>query len=180
MEFYVVCTDAITGKAVYHKCEKGDSKDIEYMRASASMPMFSKLVEIDGQLLSDGGTADSIPVRFFESMGYCHNIVILTQPYGFVKQKNKYLPIMRRTLRKYPNLVKALENRHDIYNDTLAYIQVKEQSGDFLVIRPSRALNVGPMEKDPSKLEEVYQLGRQEALKRLEEIKDFASDNNNR
>lgn len=175
MEFYVVCTDVMTGKAVYHKCQKGDRRDLEYMRASASMPMLSRFVEIDGMLLSDGGTSDSIPVRFFESIGYKHNVVILTQPYGFVKQKNKYMPIIRRALRKYPKLINALENRHKVYNDTLAYIEEKEKSGDFLVIRPSHALNVGSMEKDPTKLEEVYQLGREDALKMLEKVKEFVS-----
>ena len=47
MEFYVVCTDALTGEAVYHRCDRGDARDLQWMRASASMPMVSKLVELD-------------------------------------------------------------------------------------------------------------------------------------
>ena len=39
--------------------------------------------------LLDGGIADSIPLKYFESIGYNKNIVLLTQPKGFVKQKNK-------------------------------------------------------------------------------------------
>ncbi|MFR2189268.1 MAG: patatin family protein, partial [Blautia sp.] len=80
MDFYVVCTDVETGKPVYHNCLKGDAEDIQWMRASASMPALSRFVNLDGHMLSDGGTADSIPVRFFESIGYERNVVILTQP----------------------------------------------------------------------------------------------------
>ena len=74
MNFYVVCTDADTGKAVYHNCLKGDAEDIQWMRASASMPALSRFVKLDSYSLSDGGTADSIPVRFFESIGYDRNV----------------------------------------------------------------------------------------------------------
>lgn len=68
MEFYVVCTDMVTGNAVYHRCEHGTTEDIEWMRASSSMPLVSKVVKIDNLSLSDGGTADSIPIRFLESV----------------------------------------------------------------------------------------------------------------
>lgn len=85
MEFYVVCTDAVTGKAVYHKCADGDYIDMQWIRASASMPVVSRLVPLDGRLLSDGGAADLIPVKWFSSIGYEHCVVILTQPLGYRK-----------------------------------------------------------------------------------------------
>lgn len=171
MEFYVVCTDAVTGKAVYHKCDNGDDVDIQWMRASAAMPVLSKLVTIDGQILSDGGTADSIPVRFFQKNGYERNVVILTQPEGYIKNKNSYMPVIRAALKKYPELVRALENRHEMYNETLEYIREEEKAGKLLVIRPGRKLEVGAVERNPEKLEAVYQTGRKEAMERVEEIK---------
>lgn len=173
MEFYVTCTDVNTGKAVYHKCKTGNGSDLQWMRASASMPIVSRIVQIDGYSLLDGGIADSIPIRYFESIGYTHNIVILTQPAGFVKQKNSMLPVIRAALRKYPNTVQAVADRHIRYNETLAYIQSREQSGDLLVIRPSRALEVGAREKDPEKLRTAYALGRSDAEKRIREIAAF-------
>ncbi|MBQ3573428.1 MAG: patatin family protein, partial [Clostridia bacterium] len=93
MEFYVVCTDADTGEPVYHKCEKGDAEDLEWMRASATMPLAGDIVNIGGRNLSDGGTADSIPIEFFRSIGYEKNVVILTQPSGYKKTKNRFLPL---------------------------------------------------------------------------------------
>ena len=49
MEFYVVATDVETGKAVYHKYEGRKDHCFDWIRASASMPMVSQIVEIDGQ-----------------------------------------------------------------------------------------------------------------------------------
>lgn len=173
MEFYVVATDVVTGKAVYHKCVTGIEKDLEFMRASASMPLASKIVEIDGYKLSDGGTADSIPIKYFESIGYDRNVVILTQPKGFIKKKNKYLPILRRAFKKYPEFIKALENRHENYNETTAYIEKREKDGSTFVMRPSKPLNIGARQKDARELERVYQIGRKDALRVVDEVKRF-------
>ena len=176
MDFYVVCTDVETGKPVYHNCLKGDAEDIQWMRASASMPALSRFVNLDGHMLSDGGTADSIPVQFFESIGYERNVVILTQPKGYVKKPNQLLPLLRILLRKNPALIQALENRHERYNETIAYIKKQELSGNLLVIRPEAALNIGAVERHPEELERVYQLGRKEGEKRLAKVEEFLAD----
>lgn len=176
MKFYVVCTDVDTGKPVYHCCEKGDEEDIEWMRASASMPLVSKLIHIDGKALSDGGTADSIPIRYFEQIGYEKNVVVLTQPSGFVKKRNSLLPFLRIALRKQPKLLEALANRHNIYNETLTYLKKQEQSGKVFLIQPPEALNIGAVERKPEELERVYQIGRNEANRRLEQLHKFIND----
>lgn len=173
MEFYVTCTDVRTGKAVYHKCETGNGADLQWMRASASMPVVSRIVQIGDYYLLDGGIADSIPVRYFESLGYTRNVVILTRPAGFVKQKNSMLPLIRAVLRKYPKTIEALADRHIRYNETLAYIRQREKSGDLLVLRPSHPLEVGAREKDPEKLKKAYRLGRKDAEERIREIAAF-------
>ena len=69
MEFYLVCTDMETGEAVYHKYEGWEDAGFDWIRASASMPLVSRPVEIGGRKLLDGGIADSIPVKFFEGLG---------------------------------------------------------------------------------------------------------------
>ncbi|MBR6673572.1 MAG: hypothetical protein IKL39_02455, partial [Mailhella sp.] len=86
------------------------------------MPLVSRPVFIGATPYLDGGIADSIPLSYFESIGYEKNIVILTQPKGYVKEKNKMLPIIRIALRKYPRLVDAMARRHEIYNETVEYI----------------------------------------------------------
>ena len=174
MELYVVCTDVKTGKAVYKKCEKADEEDLMYFRASASMPLVSRVVEApDGSLLLDGGISDSVPLEFFENMGYSKNVVILTQPRGYVKSKNRMMPLIRWNLRKYPEMIKAVANRHVVYNAQTEYVYEAERQGRALVIAPPGNLPVGRIERDPEKLRRAYEMGRQTALERLAEIKDF-------
>lgn len=173
MEFYVTCTDALSGKAIYHKCETGTGEDLEWLRASASMPLVANIVKIGDLHLSDGGTADSIPLKYFESLGYNKNVVILTQPEGFIKKKNQLVPIMRVFLKKYPALVNAVATRHIRYNETLQYIKEQQMSGKIFVIQPSCPLEIGHVSHDADKLEKVYRLGRMDAENKLCELKKF-------
>lgn len=146
MEFYSVCTDIETGKAVYHKYTGDEDSGFDWIRASASMPLVSKIVEIDGKKLLDGGMADSIPLKFFESIGYDRNVVVLTQPADYRKKPNGAMPLIRIAYRKYPKLVEAMANRHTVYNDTIDYINSEEKTGKLLVIRPENPLPVSRME----------------------------------
>ena len=173
MEFYMVATDIKTGKPVYPKLVDGSPKDLEWMRASASMPLVSKPVAIDGGLYLDGGISDSIPLQFFESKGYNRNIVILTQPKSYVKGPNKLIGLMKLLLRKYPNLVQTMANRHNMYNEETRYVFEQEKLGNTLVICPNEALGISRTEKHESELQRVYDMGRAIALERLEEIKKF-------
>ena len=173
MDFFVVCTDVKTGEPIYHKCRKGDAEDVLWMEASASMPLAAKIVKIGHYGLLDGGVADSIPVRFFESIGYKRNLIILTQPKGYIKKKNKFLPAIRAKYFRYPAFVEAVEDRHERYNETLSYISMLEQAGKDYVIRPPIPLEIGAMERDPAQLRRVYETGRAVAQIQVEKIRDF-------
>ena len=167
MEFYCVATDINTGKPVYHKCETGGKEDIIWIQASASMPLVSRPVEINGGVYLDGGISDSIPLKFMEGLGYDKILVIETQPKDYVKGRQKYMPLVRWMLRKYPNMIKAMEERYLMYNEQKRYVREKEEKGEIEVIRPLAPLNISPVETDEKELERVYQLGRAEALKYL-------------
>lgn len=171
--FYVVCTDVETGEAVYQHCSRADGVYRDWFRASASMPLASRPVEIEGRKYLDGGVADSVPIRYFESIGYERNVVVLTQPDGFVKEPSRGLPLMKKLLRRYPKLAATLERRHESYNNTSAYIKQREQAGAAFVIRPPEALKISRTEHDPEKLRQVYETGRAEAQRTLEELKAF-------
>ena len=173
MDFFVVCTDVKTGEPIYHKCRTGDAEDVRWMEASASMPLAAKIVKIGHYGLLDGGVADSIPVRFFESIGYKRNLIILTQPKGYTKKKNKFLPAIRARYFRYPAFVEAVADRHERYNETLSYISMLEQTGKDYVIRPPIPLEIGAMERDPAQLRRVYETGRAVAQIQVEKIRDF-------
>ena len=173
MEFFVVCTELRTGDPVYHKCRTGGPEDLKWMQASASMPLAAKTVRIGPHRLLDGGIADSIPVRFLESIGYKRNLLILTQPRDYQKKKNKLLPLIWARYARYPAFVAAVADRHERYNETLAYISMLEEAGEAYVIRPPIPLEIGAMERDPRELQRVYDTGRAVAEKQLDQIQRF-------
>lgn len=168
MEFWVVATDLETGKAVYHKCNDGGNEDLNWIRASASVPIISNYVEMDGKKLLDGGIADSVPLKFFESEGYLRNVVILTQPDAYRKKKNKMTPVCRVKYKEYPEFVECFANRHIRYNANIDYIRKREAAGEAFVIRPPHKLELSSAEKDPNKLKKAYKLGRKTALLAIE------------
>ena len=173
MEFYVVCTDVDTGRAEYHKYENRHDHALDWIRASASMPLVSRMVEIEGRRYLDGALADSIPLDYFESIGYDRNVVILTRPEGYRMEADSLLPLMKLRYRRFPRLLDAIQTRHVVYNATLQKIARRERAGELLVIRPPMALPISRTEKDPEKLRAVYEIGRQTAEKRLKEIRGF-------
>lgn len=173
MEFYVVCTDVTTGKAVYKQLKESTPLTYDWIRASASMPLASKVVELEGQKVLDGGVADSIPLEYFERIGYDRNVVILTQPEGFVKERNPLMPLMRIALRHYPNMIKAMDTRHLMYNRQLEYVRQAEREGRCLVIRPETAIPIGHISHDPKEMQRVYEMGRQTGEQYINKIKEF-------
>lgn len=173
MEFMVVCTDVLTGQAVYHKMDRVDYDELEWLRASASMPLASKVVEVAGHKLLDGGVADSIPLAYFESIGYDRNVVILTQPEGYVKHRTKLMPLMRIGLRRYPEMIQAMDRRYLMYNHELEFVRQAEREGRCLVIRPDEKLPIGHISHEPEEMKRVYQIGREMGDRYIERIKAF-------
>jgi predicted patatin/cPLA2 family phospholipase len=175
MKFYVVCTDITTGKPVYHEFTGKKEEGFDWIRASASMPLVSQIVTINGQKLLDGGISDSVPVQHFERMGYDKNVVILTRPRGYVKKPCGYLPLIRGKYRNYPNMIHAMKHRHEKYNDTMEYIRKQEQAGNLLVIAPKEPLPLSRVERKPENLRKAYEIGRTAGMEYLERVKKFLS-----
>ena len=175
MEFYVVCTDVETGKPIYKKLEKATPLTYDWIRASASMPLASRVVELEGKKVLDGGVADSIPLAFFESIGYERNVVILTQPDGYIKEHNRLMPLMRLGLKKYPQMIEAMDKRHLMYNEEVEYVRQAEREGRCLVIRPQEKLPIGHISHDPEEMQRVYDIGIETGRKYLTNIKHFLS-----
>jgi len=172
-EFYLVCTDVNTGKAVYRPCPVADRECFEWMRASASMPLVSRIVKIGGGEYLDGALADSIPLEFAEKRGCGRNVVILTQPAGFVKQPVVLSAPIRMLYRKYPQLLEAMSSRHILYSRQLEYVKRREEAGVALVIRPERRLPIERISHSPEELRRTYELGREAARRRLPKLREF-------
>lgn len=171
--FYATCSNVETGKAEYLQITDMKAQ-VAKLRASASLPYFSRVVEIDGGKYLDGGCTDSIPVEAFRKMGYPRNVVILTRDAQY--RKSPEMSLMAKTIyRKYPAFVKALLNRAEDYNRTVEKIQNLEKEGEIFVIRPKEPLNIGRLESDPEEIQRVYDVGRADATAALARMKEWMS-----
>ena len=173
--FYVVCTNVETGKAEYFQLT--DMKRVsDYMCASASLPYFSKLVELDGKKYLDGGCSVSIPLQSMEKIGYERNIVVLTRDESYEK-KDEFTLLAKLVYRKFPKFVQALLNRSKVYSQQLQYIKKRELEGNAFIIRPSEPLEIGRLEKNPEEVQKIYDIGRKDALDKIDALKNWLSLN---
>ncbi|MCI7805525.1 MAG: patatin family protein [Spirochaetales bacterium] len=176
MEFWCVTTDVETGKARYDLMKDGRGDDMKLMRASASMPLVSRPVSVRGRELLDGGIADPIPFDFMLSGNVDRCLVILTQPYDYIKKKNSMLPLFGLFYKgKRKGIRDAMGIRHEVYNSQTERLKTLEKEGRVFVLRPASPLEIGKTEKDPSRLQAVYDEGRSLALEKLDEIKAYIS-----
>ncbi len=163
IRFYAVVTNLETGKAEYIQLSDLKNHDeMEYLRASASMPIVSKIIEIRGKKYLDGGIADSIPLKAAENLGYTRNVVVATRTDGYVK-KPEHIGLTRLLYRKYPKFIETTAKRADMYNSQKAYILESEKRGSIFFIRPSEELQISRTDTNPEHLEAVYQIGRKDA-----------------
>lgn len=159
-DFYATVTNVETGKPEYLKIINATIQ-IEELRASSSLPFCSKIVKINDKLYLDGGISDAIPVNKCFEMGYDKVIVITTRPLNYRKTKsNQLLP--KIFYHRYPNFVKAINTRYQRYNDTLDQLQELEKQNKIFVIRPSKLIKIKRLEKNPDKMQEIYNLGLQD------------------
>ncbi len=160
MEFHVVATDCKTGKSVYKRLDKADERTFDWIRASASMPLVSRPVAIDGGLYLDGGLSDGIPLRYFESLGYERNVVVTTRPRGYRKFPKRLMCFLKPLLHRYPAIYEALKSRHVWYNNTLEYIDERVASGHAILIAPDEPLQISRVCHDSAVMQRVYDMGR--------------------
>lgn len=174
MEFHVVCTDVDTGEPVYYKMDKVDYDSLEWLRASASMPVVTRPVRVGDRRLLDGGISDSIPLKYFQSQGFERNVVVLTQPRDYRKRKAPGW-LFRMLLPGLPRIARAMADRHIMYNAQLDYVAREAERGKTFVIAPERPLPIGRVEMNRRKMQAVYDMGRQACADRLEGLKMFLS-----
>lgn len=175
-EFYLVATDVATGEPAYYRMDHVDYDSLEWLRASASMPIVTRPVTVDdGRLMLDGGISDSIPLKYFNDIGYGRNIVVLTQPRDYMKKPATMWPF-RLLMRRYPKIVEAMSRRHEMYNAQLQYVASQAAAGKALVIAPESPLPIGRTETNARKMTAVYESGRAAAESQMDAIRHFVAE----
>lgn len=172
MRLTTVASDLELGEADYRIMR--DGHDTMHLLASASMPLVSKIVELDGKKLLDGGPCDSVPLLYSMLLGTtCKHIVVLTQDATYRKKPNKTMPLVRRIYADYPLFADRMEHRHFEYNRTYRWIERLHDAGDIFMIRPPEPVTVGSMERDPEKLFALYEQGYAEAARQWEDLQRY-------
>lgn len=172
--FYVVVSNLEDAKAEYIKINDMLA-DIDYIRASASLPYVSRIVGINGKKYLDGGITDSVPVDAFMDMGFERNVVVLTRHDGY-RKKAEHGWLADIVYRKYPEFASLLRDRHNRYNENIERIRALEREGRVFVIRPSEELHIGRLESDEKKVRAVYDIGVRDAKGQLEALRKWLAD----
>ena len=156
--YEMVTTSCVTGEACYYDEKLSPERIIDIVRASSSLPFVCPIAYVDGEPMLDGGIADSIPIERARALGYDRNVVVLTRNRGYRKPDKKGVvpPFMYR---KYPALREAIANRNKLYNKQLELIERLEDEGEIVVIRPEKPIVVDRMERDVTKLLDLYNEG---------------------
>lgn len=171
MNFYAVVTNVVTGKPEYIKIDDIENQ-MEYLRASGSMPVVSKIVRIKGKKYLDGGVSDSVPIKWGLKNGYKRIIIVETRPKEYRKKKHSNF-IFNKIYKKYPKFVETYNNRYKVYNKTKEYIELLEQENRVFVIRPSEYIKISRIEKNKDKIQEMYRLGMKDTNNKLKGLKRY-------
>lgn len=174
-KFWLVTTDINTMEPVYHLMEKFDDEELEWIRASASLPMVARAVTLDGRTMLDGGLTDSVPLKFMQDQGYDKNLVVLTRPRGYRKEPLKHKKLIGMLTRHYTGddkVLRIMDGRADMYNAQMDYVDAEEAAGCCDVIAPPCHLPIGRIEMTRPKLQILYDMGRKEAEEWLEKLKN--------
>ena len=159
---FAVVTNIETGRPEYLRL-RDMHRDIAAVRASASLPLVSRNVKINGKLYLDGGLSDSVPIMHSILDGNRRNVVVLTKEVGYRRKPSRHLELVRISYAKYPKIYELMANRHIAYNQMLDYLEQQEKNGQAFVIRPQKKSGVGRVEKDKEKLRLLYEEGYKEA-----------------
>jgi predicted patatin/cPLA2 family phospholipase len=174
LRLVTVSSDLERGAADY--CVLEDARaQLDYLRASAAIPLLSKPVEVDGKVLLDGGICDSVPLEYSLATGAKKQLLVLTQHDGYVKGPNRAMPVARRLYARYPAFIERMESRHVEYNRVYERVKELERKGEIFVLRPPEPVTVASMEHDPKKLYELWQVGYEEARKRFADLRNYLS-----
>ena len=172
MNFYAVVTEMETGRPMYKRIDNM-REDMDWIWASGCLPLFARMVEINGRHYMDGGISDSIPVKESVRRGNAKNVLVLTRDKEYHKTQEKTMPIVKMVYHKYPQFINTMEQRPELYNETLEYILREEEAGRLFVIRPKEPVTVGRLEKNRDALKKLCKQGYDDAKEAYEALLQY-------
>lgn len=174
--YMVVASNIVFGSPEYLEIHSLP-EDIDRVRSSASLPVVSQIVEVDGMRLLDGGTTDSVPIEKTLEEGAQKAVVVLTQHREYVKHGSYELQaVADRRYADFPYYLEALKTRPERYNEQREHIWQLEREGKAVVVCPSEPVTVGSTSGgDGEGLLRLYLDGRKQAAAALKTMKAFGA-----
>ena len=153
----------------------GLDEDTWIIQAACSLPIVSRMVEINGEKFLDGGIRHMVSIDRSRETGHTRHLVIVTKDKNYVRKPNGFFTnlLLRLMYRRYPVMLETLDHRVETYYQEMNDVYELEKSGDAMLIRPSRDTGVGRFSGTREQIEEMYELGYQDMEDRREEILKF-------
>ena len=166
--FYVVVTDALSGKPEYIELTRENYAN--EMLATGSLPVLMKNPTLlDGKRKYDGGIADPLPVKKAYEMGAKDIVIIRTYEESFVRKTKLENHIAAMMTKKYPNISQALKINSDTYNASLEFINNPPVDCRIKQICPPKRLTTKRTTTDIKIMKADYAVGLECGKKFLEE-----------
>lgn len=167
-------TNADTGKIEYFNCINDLDDKCSILRATCAIPIFFPPIKIKDNYYYDGGLCDPIPIKKAIADGNEKHLIILTRPKEYRKTLTKQNKLAAKIMsKKFPNLVKPLLTRHNLYNETVRFCEELEMESKAIIIRPTLEQSINSFEKDITKLQNGWQDGYNAAIKKINVIKEL-------
>lgn len=163
MEWYMIATDATTGKPKHFTRSDMQQDDYRVLMASCCIPVACKPIVIDGIPYYDGALGDTIPLKKAFADGCDKVVLILTKPEGTVRADSIDRKLARVIRRRYPKVAEQLALRAQHYNEGIALAEQLAAEGKVLIIAPDDTCGVKTLTRDQEALKKLYSKGIRDA-----------------
>ena len=168
---FATVTNVRTGKAEYKRINNC-LKQMDWLRASGTLPFVSRPVRIDGNEYLDGGLVDNIPLDKAFEEGCDKVVVVLTRPIEFRLNEHMYW-LSKIFYPRDKNLQQALRVRSSNYNKRMQQVRRLKEEGKIFVFSPETLLPVRRLERNPLHLKQVYHLGLRDATREWGQLEAY-------
>lgn len=152
----IATSNSLTGKADYFDERQSRERLVQIAKSTCAVPVVTNKQYVDGVQMYDGGVCDPVPIHRAISQGYKKNVVVLTRN-AFRRSPFTNIPIPSGVFPKA--ITPKMRHRGRDYNQLMAFIEKKSKTGEILVIQPQKKLKVSSIERNPDRLQELYDEG---------------------
>ena len=164
-EWYMIATNATTGKPKYFTRGDLHQDDYRVLMASCCIPVACKPIVIDGVPYYDGALGDTIPLDKAFADGCDKVVLILTRPVDQKREQKKDVMPARLLAKAYPKAAERLLDRYRAYNDGVEIAKEYQKLGKLLIVAPDDICGLSTLSKSHEKLQMMYDKGMRDAEK---------------